>query len=172
MHQLEEAARPILARPIQGDPVTLRGDDLVVTSTWAYKTCLMLDLAQGGEPRVGPLTYRHVYEHRRPPDSVAILTAAYGGRRHPLYAASHQPEFEVGVGDERRMKTHAYLLTVGVGHLLSQVFGHHLDWIGDLRPRGWKRDITRVLWPPSKVVRWPPPVPLNDQTLFAFGRSL
>lgn len=172
MGDLEAAARPLLTRPIQGDPVTLRGDSLLTAATWAYKTALMADLATGGQTRVGPLTHQYLYRYRQPPASVVVLIACYGSARYPLYASAQRPEMEVQVGLRDPVKHHAYLLTISAGHLAFQVFGHHLPQVIHLRPTSWKRNVSRIIWPQPQSVRWPPPVPLNDKTLFRFGRSL
>jgi hypothetical protein len=65
------------------------------------------------------------------------------------------------------------LLTIGVGHVVFQVFGHHFEAVVDLRPTNWKRDATCLIWPkPDNPVRWPPRVHLTDKTLFEFGPKL
>jgi hypothetical protein len=60
-----------------------------------------------------------------------------------------------------------------MGHVVCQVFGHHMAGVIDLKPTGWRSDVACVIWPePSDAVRWPPRVPLNDRTLFEFARTL
>jgi len=130
------------------------------------------DLAHGGAPRVGPLTYKDLFELGQPPDSVVVLIAAYGGGRFPLFAASHQPRFIINVGDNAQIDHYGYLLTFSIGHLTLQVVGHHINWAADLRPTAWKRDVARIIWPQPDSVRWPPPVPLDNDAFLRFMRTL
>ncbi|HYI99152.1 MAG TPA: hypothetical protein VEX36_05665 [Thermoleophilaceae bacterium] len=171
MSQIEGDAKPVLTGPIQGNPVTLRRSDTLAAATWAYKTGLIADLLSARA--AGPRTFAHLYEHKRPPDSVAILMACYGGNRFPLSAGTRQITFEMKVGDGPRTKRNAYLLTVSVGHVVFQVFGHHFQRAFDLHPSGWKHSTSIVIWPqPEHPVRWPPRAPLTDKTLRKFARDL
>lgn len=172
MHRIEDAVIPILRRPVQGDPTTLRGE-LRSVATWTFLKCLVVALATSKEHLVPPRTFDWMRRHQRPPQSVNVLMACYGGTRHPLYAGAGTVEFDVQVGDGERTKRHASQVTIGMGHLVCQVFGHHMGGVLDLKLKGWKRDVACVGWPePTEAVRWPPRVPLDDRTLFEFGRTL
>jgi hypothetical protein len=171
MSRIEGAAKPVLTRPIQGDPITLDSPATLAAATWAYKTGLIADLVNA--EAVGPRAFDFFYEHKRPPNSVAILMACYGGNRFPLFAGSRHVSFDAQVNDGPLAERRAYLLTVSIGHLVFQVFGHHLERRVDLRPSGWKRDTAIVIWPqPDHPVRWPPRRPLTDRTLRKFAINL
>jgi hypothetical protein len=173
MHRIEDAAIPILRRPVQGDPRTIRGGELRAVATWTFLKCLVVALETSKEHLVPPRTFDWTRRHQRPPRSVNVLMACYGGTRHPLYASAGPVEFGVQVGEGERTERHAYQLTIGMGHVVCQVFGHHMAGVLDLKLKGWKRDVACVVWPePSEAVRWPPRVPLDDRTLFEFGRTL
>jgi len=173
MARIEDAARPVLTRPIQGDPVTFQSAELDTVTRWAFLKCLVVNLATHKEPLTPTRLYDWTRRHQRPPRSVVLLMACYGGVRHPLYASAGPARFHIQVGDGERTERYAYQLTISVGHAVFQVFGHHIATAVDLRPTGWKRDTTCVIWPkPNESVRWPPRTPLTDATLFDFGHKL
>jgi hypothetical protein len=173
MHRIEDAAIPILRRPVQGDPRIMRGGELRAVATWTFLKCLVVALATNQERLVPRRTFDWMRRHQRPPRSVNVLMACYGGTRHPLYASAGPVEFGVQVGDGERTERHAYQLTIGMGHVVCQVFGHHMAGVLDLKLKGWKRDVACVVWPePTGAVRWPPRLPLDDRSLFEFARTL
>jgi hypothetical protein len=170
MSNIEGEAKPILTRPIQGDPITLKGNALTKVASWVYLKALVADLAtSAASPNVGPLTFHHMHQHHRPPESALISIACYSGIRHPLYAGTRQISLKLDTGSGPPTPFHAYLITLGVGHFVAQVFGHHLNRVIDLRPADWKRTASRVIWPQAESVEWPPPVRLTDKTLFRFS---
>jgi hypothetical protein len=95
--------------------------------------------------------------------------AAYGSPRFPQFGLSTPVQYEVEQGNGRRRNLNAYLLTVSIGHLVFQVFGHHIEQVIDLVPRDWKRDYSAVIWPDPGWARWPPAKHLDDKKLFDFS---
>jgi hypothetical protein len=167
MSGLERKAKPLLTRPIQGDPKIFRFVDVHTVANWAYKTCAMADLASTGV--LGPVSFRWLGQRRRPPHGVIVTMAAYGGVRYPQYAFATPVTYRVRSDSGIDQEVRAYLITVSIGHLVFQVFGHHIQGTADLTPSDWKRDCARVIWPPPPSVRWPPPKMLDDQALFRFA---
>ncbi|HET6999210.1 MAG TPA: hypothetical protein VFI03_11525 [Solirubrobacterales bacterium] len=163
---LESRAKPLLTRPIQGDPTTLHFMDVHTIATWAYKTCIMADLASSR--LLGALPFRWLGQHRYPPLDAVIVMASYGGVRYPQFALSMPVHYKVQ-SDNGGFDLRAYSITVGIGHLVFQVFGHHIRGAMDLTPSDWKRDYSQVLWPPPASVRWPPLRTLDDANLFRFA---
>jgi hypothetical protein len=173
MHHIEDAAIPVLERPIQGNPITLRGADLDAVATWAFLKCLVVTLATNKGHLLPTRLSEWMRRQQRPPRSVLILMACYGGNRHPLYASAGPVSFGVQVGTGEGTERHAYLLTIGVGHAVFQVFGHHIAEVINVKPTGWKRDVACLVWPkPHDAIRWPPRIPLTDATLFEFAKAL
>jgi hypothetical protein len=172
MHQIEDAAKPVLTRPIQGNPKTLRDDELLAASRWAYLKGLVADLVMNPTTRVPSEAFAWFKEHQRPPRSVLITLSCYGGNRHPLYASTGPVRFDVQVGSGERNRGYAYLLSLGVGHLVVKVLGHHLPFNVDFKPGGRNIGRSHVIWPqPDGPVRWPPRIPLTDNDLFDFAQS-
>lgn len=165
---LEERAKSLLTRPIQGDPTTFYFADVFTVANWAYKTCILFDLAATN--LLGPLGFHWLYQRRCPPPGTVVTMAAYGSARFPQYGSSSPVHYTVETRGQR-FDLNGYLLTISIGHLVFQVFGHHIDRVVDLIPRDWKRDYCKVVWPAPGAVRWPPLRSLNDEQLFRFAGS-
>lgn len=164
---LEDRAKALLSRPIQGNPKTFQFMDVHTVATWAYKTCILADLAS---TRVlTPLSFRWLHQRRHPPPDVVVTMACYGGVRYPQFALSRPVRYEVESDAYGKFNLNAYLITISIGHLVFQVFGHHIRGAVDLSPSDWKRDYSQRLWPAPGYVRWPPMRPLNDAKLFEFA---
>jgi hypothetical protein len=155
MHRIEDAAIPVLTRPIQGDPVTFDGDDLDIVARWAFLKCLVVTLSTHKGSLVSPKLCDWMRRHQRPPRSVLLTMACYGGIRHPLYASAGPVRFYVQVPTGERTERHAYQMTISVGHAVFQTFGHHIANVLDLKPSGRKRDTSCLIWPkPDSPVGW------------------
>jgi hypothetical protein len=167
LSDLEQKAIPLLTRPIQGDPTTLHFLDVQTAATWAYKTCILADLASSH--LLAALPFRWLGQRRHPPPDVVITLATYGGVRYPQFALSRPVHYRIRSGSTGKMDLNAYLITIGIGHLVFQVFGHHIRGAIDLSPSDWKRDYSRVIWPPPGSTRWPAPRALDDEKFFRFA---
>lgn len=167
LHKLENKAKPLLTRPIQGDPTTLHFMDVHTIAAWAYKTCILADLASSR--LLGALPFRWLGQRQHPPDDVVVTLAVYGGVRYPQFACSKPVHYRVSSRSTGELDLNAYLITIGIGHLVFQVFGHHIRNVVDLAPTDWKRSYSRILWPPPPSVKWPPLRTLDDEKLFRFA---
>lgn len=167
LHKLEDRAKPLLSRPIQGDPTTLHFMDVHTAATWAYKTCILADLASTRQ--LAALPFRGLSQRGHPPKEVVVMLAAYGGARYPQFACSKPVRYQVKSDAIGEFDLNAYVITIGIGHLVFQVFGHYIRGAMDLSPADWKRDYSQVIWPPPGSVRWPPRRMLDDKKLFHFA---
>lgn len=157
----------MLTRPIQGDPTTLHFIDVHTVAAWAYKTCILADLASSR--LLGALPFRWLGQRQYPPDDVVVTLAAYGGVRYQQFACSKPVHYKVRSRSTGELDLNAYLITIGIGHLVFQVFGHQIRNVVDLAPTDWKRSHSRILWPPPPSVKWPPLRTLDDEKLFRFA---
>jgi hypothetical protein len=167
LSNLERKAKVLLTRPIQGDPRNFHFIDVHTVATWAYKTCILADLAS--TRLLTALPFRWLGQRRYPPKDVVVTLASYGGVRYPQFACSKPENYKIRSASTGEMDLNAYSITIGIGHLVFQVFGHHVRGVVDLSPSDWKRDYSRVIWPPPGSVRWPPPRTLDDERLFHFA---
>jgi hypothetical protein len=71
----------------------------------------------------------------------------------------------------QRLKRRFLQLTVGVGPVVFQVFGHDMTGVSHLQPAGIKRDFARVIWPATGPCYWPLPMALGDEGLRRFARD-
>jgi hypothetical protein len=167
LHQLEDRSKPLLTRPIQGNPTTLHFMDIHTVATWAYKTCVLVDLAS--TRLLTALPFRWLGQRRHPPMDVVVTLASYGGVRYPQFACSKLVNYKIRSASTGELDLNAYSITIGIGHLVFQVFGHHVRGVVDLSPSDWKRDYSQIIWPPPGSVRWPPLRTLDDERLFRFA---
>lgn len=164
---LEQRAKPLLTRPIQGDPTSFHFIDVLTVASWAYKTCILADLASNRV--LAALPFHWLGQRRRPPDDVVVTVAAYGGVRYPQFLYSMPVRYRLSSTLAGEQHIDAYLITIGIGHLVFQVFGHHIRGVADLSPSDWKRAYSSVIWPAPDSFRWPPMRTLNDDKLFRFA---
>jgi hypothetical protein len=103
MSDLERKAKPFLTRPIQGDPKNLRFAEIETVAAWAYKTCVLADLAS--TRLLGALAFRWLGQRQRPPAETVITMAAYGGGSLPtvrvLDPGRVHGQIGLGSGSER-----------------------------------------------------------------------
>lgn len=171
MHDLEIAAKPIITALVAGEVRTLTVEDQRILSTWGAKTAMAYDLAQP-RPNVPFENRSWLRERRVLAPATLMLLARYGGTRFPLLAAHGTPRFTVEWGAQSASDWLGYLVSVSVGPLVLQLFGHALENVVDLRPRGWKADFACVIWPDPEPLTWPLPRALGDDGLRAFVNEI
>lgn len=172
MCRIEEAAEPVLADLIKGNPRTLDLEAMNIAATWGYLKCLVVDLAMNGrQTLVVPVVHAWFRQFQHPPDSALVALACYGGVRHPLYATAGRNPFTITVDTGGSYQLDMYTMVLGVGHLVVKVVGHHLPLPVDLNPAAGEAEVASRIWPqPDGTVRWPPISRLNDTTLKEFAR--
>ena len=76
MSQLEQSAKPIIRRLIEGDDIDLTVNDLETLASWAHKTFLMYDQwEESPDRRYRGGDYRAFYADRIPPSHVRLYLA-------------------------------------------------------------------------------------------------
>lgn len=187
MHDLEEDCRPLLTNMIQGVdlPITLDQEQQALLALWATKTAMMVDFLDSGPQHVPATHYRWVYERREPPPQALVRLGGYALEipasgsisaiqsapdrlyiRPPLLAAPMSPD-----------GLKAYTMTMRVGYLVIQLFGHGLDGQNleiMLDPK--ELNYFLVLWPRDTTlpkVQWPvgdmPWAFMDDEGFAAFA---
>jgi hypothetical protein len=167
MHDLEVAAKPLLATLISGRVRTLAPGDQRILATWGAKTAMAYDLAQ----RVPTVPFENrswLRERGQLPPATVMLLARYAGKRYPLLAAHGTKRFDIEFGSEVAKEWLGYLISISVGPVVMQLFGHAIENAVDLRPRGWKADFAHLMWPYPHPVTWPLPRALGDDGLRRF----
>jgi hypothetical protein len=167
--RLEGKAKALLSRPIQGNPKTFHFMDVHTIATWAYKTCILADLAS---TRVlTPLSFRWLHQRRHPPPDVVVTMACYGEVRYPQFALSRPVQYKVDSGTTGKFDLNAYLITISIGH--PCLSGFRPSHPRSRRPpavgleTGLHADTLAA--PSIRSVRWPPMRLLNDAKLFEFA---
>jgi hypothetical protein len=171
MNDLETGVQPILRGMIASTLGELTAAAQRTLTAWGTKTAMAYDLTLK-EPVLPDECRRWLVDHGTPPEGTVMLLARYGGRRFPLYASHGTRKFQVQVGDQPTRDWRAFLLTVSVGPVVLQLFGHGIANVVDLRPRGWKQDFAHVIWPDPAPLPWPLPRALGDDGLRRFGREV
>lgn len=172
MARIEEAAEPVLADLIKGNPRTLDQEAMTIAATWGYLKTLVVDLAMNGKQTlVTPVVHAWFRQFQRPPDSALVALACYGGVRHALYSMSGRNPFNIPADTGGSYTVHMYTMILGVGHLVVKVAGHHLPIPVNLDPAAGDRKFASRIWPqPDGAVRWPPSSMLDDTSLKEFAR--
>ena len=125
-------------------------EDQRILSAWGAKTAMAYDLTQP-RPTVPFENRSWLRERRMLPPATLMLSRAICRTRFPLLAAHGTQRFKVEWGSQEAPDWLGYLVSISVGPLVLQLFGHALANVVDLRPRGWKADFARVIGPtPSR----------------------
>jgi hypothetical protein len=168
LHDLEEAARPIMTPLIEGDAASLSVEDQRVIAYWATKTVCVGDLACADDTRCLPSGLLGLLRTASGPWPASVTTAArYRGTRFPLRFARSVDTVTLEAEDAA-VSIKTFSGWVSMGHLALQVWYHDLTNVRDFRPGGWKRAHARVIWPDPQPATWPPSEGLNDSELERF----
>jgi hypothetical protein len=176
MSRLEERAKPLLIEPIQQQRRIWTPREQRTVATWAFKTALMCGLASGHQ-HVPDDHFRQLRKTLHPPGSVRVWAAIHAVR-------AGADEFQIaGVqsrgidldGVRTGLKTKAYVLTLNIGHIAFQIFGHdsstHLSVsppaIGGITP-----DLYEIpIWPTQAgSVTWPPTHGFDLESLLVYSK--
>ncbi len=183
MHELEDAASPILIPLIHGQPATLSVHDQLTIRTWFFMKAVMYDLhserekphprsPEGKKPRP---RYFENGEHRALMSTLfmhpayMVFIGRYKGNQHGVIQEDHSG---VSVGKRDDLKplgdpVRGYAVTFMIEHLVLQIFCAKVDpalpfYLRDFRP--FYAEIGRS----PDAVRWPPPRDFNDALLDKF----
>lgn len=104
--------------------------DAHTVASWAYKTCILADLAS--TRLLAALPFRWLCQRRYPPEDVVVTMASYGGCAVSTIRALDARALQGSVTPRENWTPNAYLITIGIGHLVFQVFGHHIRRAVDL----------------------------------------
>lgn len=165
MHDLENAARPIMVPAVTGDALRpghelrLDAGAQTVLATWAVKTWLLLELAVRYVTKAGveaPAALRYLYQHRQPPTSVFVMVAT------AHLDASVAMEFHTTRLTFKRTGQHGVLSLMTFGRLGLSLTMPELDGIVTLPtgepelelafPQIWPHQVSEVRWPTARVV--------------------
>lgn len=164
MNDLEKAARPQMVPLIGGFRAWLDPAAQAALSVWAIKTAMM---AMYVYPRAGnaipQADYTWLYRHRSPPPDYRVWIGKRtkdGGEwpaffRHSALTATIGDREMPAPGDPNAHRT-----SIGVGHLVFHVFGHHIQDGPVLNLRGYESALARI-WPADEGIEWPPRVVLG-----------
>ena len=145
---LENDGKAVLSSLMLGNVVELGEAEQRQVSTWAYKTALMLDLADSG---VVPLGYHRRFEmERRVPAHALVWIGGYVGGR----AVSASVRL-LGCGDGDPTPPKAVLTTFTVGRLLVQVFHHFTVGGVTVDDRRVGAPYLDQIWPNQSAFVWP-----------------
>jgi hypothetical protein len=152
MSELEVQTSPVLTPMILGNRVRLDAAAQRLLARWITKTAMVFLRATPRPSAIPPNQYRYLRDHRRPPPSsqawIGIRTAEEGVAAGKVAAYSFRDRPRGGEELGR-----AYLVTLGIGHLVGALFGHNLAFeIPWQRPPAFQ-----PVWPVvRRIVEWPP----------------
>jgi len=179
MSRLEGRAAPILTPLIEGHPRPLDVVEQAVIALWATKTAMTWEAISPHVRSVSPSEYEHVFKWQTPPTGWRVWIAAYTGSswatvyfKHPLrLVLGHDKADKTPV---RAEEVNGHLTTLGIQHLILQIFGTTVDGVGRAgrdHEAHFARALTSV-WPARVPVYWPPDLTLTDSCLDALSNGL
>jgi hypothetical protein len=154
MSELESVAKPILTPLVLGQKTVLDKHAQKVAAVWATKTAMVFQLATKHRS-IKRSQFHYLRTHLRPPPSAQVWLGCrtadepkpglFGFRSSGLAPEGEtQPRFD------------AYLVTIGIGHFVAQVYGHDLPFDSIWARRGEFADALVQVWPLAEdEVVWP-----------------
>jgi hypothetical protein len=171
MSQLETSSMNVLSPMIRGEVTTLSIDEQKTVAAWAVKTAIVLQ-ATGPARDIPGSHARRLRERGEAPPGVAVAVGHYVGTMSAMYGGTRLHILPEEGRDHdlpsRRDPRFGYRATICVGHLAIQAYQFETTQFVDP-----DFGIPRVppflsIWPaPRSVVRWPPPLALDDRALRA-----
>lgn len=165
MHELEESARVVLSRLIQGEQRNQRYWRQVLGATWAAKSAMVWDSVMPQHHMIPRAVLHTFHQTQRLNLRQQVWIGRYTGAQ--VHHSFRQTAAHVvgpvtgGLADPQEAHLYAAFVTVGqpaylvVGHILGLPYKHVLP--AELKPK------LIEVWPPEhEVVSWPPLEPLSD----------
>ena len=157
MAALEDAARPILAPLIKGEPSRLPESDLGTIAFWAAKTMFMVDLTLAVRA-VPASAFAEIYRLQAPPRTAAMLLSGYAGTRTSTYRGSH---LELR-GSKSGREGNGYTTALQLGALAIQLIAHDMGTRPAEVDVGGAAPFLLPLRPVHGAQDWPPPALLRS----------
>ncbi len=172
MNELEKASAPLLTPLIldQGAQ-TLDASAQASIATWTVKTAMMLIQASTGRKAIPAEHHRELFRRQQPPSSTQIWLGRYVSEQ-PLAQFFSQPlAAPKAPGLRLPASAEGYGVTLSIGHLVMQAFGHTLGAFSvGIQQQGFTSHLAQI-WPPSIAVRWPPPLGFDEASYAVLERA-
>lgn len=171
--RIEQPARPILLRMIDGVETSLDITDQLRVAAWATKTLMMLELIYPEHERCTLQADREWVRSGPadglvPPDRFSVWVAAYLGNQ----TAGHVYQAGTTTIHETGESGRTFVSTTNVGHLVLQVAGHNLRRGLVRESRAVEAGVALKIWQiRSPHITWPPPRILDDRGLDGYARQ-
>lgn len=167
MSELELAAKPQMVPLIGGFRAWIDPAAQEAMAVWAIKTAMMAMYVYPRANAISRADYAWLHRYRsRPPDyQVWIGNRSDEGGEWPAFF--RHSALTATIGDRELPAPgdpNAHRTTVGVGHLVLHVFGHHIKNGPVLNLQGYESALART-WPAADGVEWPPRVTLGMEAI-------
>jgi hypothetical protein len=171
MHELEEASRGLLGHFIQGDSRNMRLFRQVLAATWGVKTAMVWESVSPEQRAITPDDLRRLYATQRPGARQQVWVGHFAGAEPHSFRHTAGQAIADGTGLPENAK--GYLAALSIGQLAMVVYGHTMDIPARFAFPPQLQTCLLQIWPPvQEVVRWPPPVALNEDGLDAIVSAL
>lgn len=173
MSDLEQAAKPLLVPMIEGRGRALHRDGQRTVATWAVKTAMMFEFTHTEILVVPQEHHHHVARHREPPPQSIVSLAAYDAGRFDAYYRQHPLRVAgTGAGAVDAEGHNGYVATLGISHLVLQVFGHTVPVELAVERADWIAGSVYDVWPYGDSLTWMPRPALTAKGLAVFADSI
>lgn len=155
MSSLEAAAQPILTPLILRQPAELDAAAQKTLATWATKTAMVYQLTTKHEA-IRPHQFRALRDHLRPPAGVQVWLGCRTADE-PSPSIFGYRSSGVAPATEPAPRFRAFLVTIAIGHYVTQVYGHDLPFDSEWTRRGLVGNLLQQIWPViDEHVTYPP----------------
>jgi hypothetical protein len=162
---LEGAVQLLLPPMINGRNAQLMPHEQITVATWAVLQAAIFEYVWTGDPVLTGADREIIRKQNRPPAGVQVRLATLQPDSYLLRALGRVYEFR-GQGDK------VLCLTITIGGLVIQVLGGRGADTDALRTTGrLGTDVIRIFPPQAETVPWPPPKPLDDESLLTLAST-
>jgi hypothetical protein len=159
IENFDHTARTLLTSMMRGERTTLDEEGQRLIARWIAKTAMVFMHTSGAERRpIPPSHYRYLRDHQRPPPSAQVWIGARTAEEGAMTAGLNSCFFREDP-ESREESGRAYIVAVGIGHLVGVLFGHNLAF-----EIPWPtREGLEQIWPVVRpIVEWPPEHIIGD----------
>jgi hypothetical protein len=154
---------------IMGRQKSLDAAEQRTVSLWAVKTAIMMQFTDPrGESYIPAGHVATIYHVRRAPAQDRIWLAGYRGAAELRYWGRKAPVRMQGSGGVETFN--AYIVTMALGRLVLQIFGHERSEIHF--EMGLTQTHMLQVWPTTGPISWPPEAGLWENELKMFRERL
>jgi hypothetical protein len=165
--RIDENAKPVAMRLIQGAATTLTTDMQQALAPWLSKIAMVGDAIEASEAYVSQDDRNYLRDNSKPPERWHVWIGSYAGTAwRELTMYQYRGHLRLP-GPPEHSGSYASASTIGMGRLLALVVGH--DATAHTIDIGESAMVLKRLWPVSDSFAWPIEPVLSDKDAECIG---